>query len=108
MNRPNKELITEWSLNSYADYTNELEKYCDELERKNDYCKDCSHCSLWWKDDYVHKLEKALDKACEKLKQEEASKCFYCDFGHSGADVCDMECWHKSKWKEWLLKDDKD
>ena len=42
MNRPNKELLTEWSLNSYADYTNELEKYCGELE-------------------------KTLDKACKRL-----------------------------------------
>ena len=84
MNRPsNKGLHYNTDIDGYAfnDYIENLEKYCDELE-------------------------KALDKASEKLKQEEASNCYYCDFGHSGADVCDMECWHKSKWKEWLLKDE--
>lgn len=57
-----------------------------------EYCKDCSHCSLWWKDEYVHQLEEALDKACEELEN------LSCVKGLGQVGMCYAE------WKEYLLK----
>lgn len=81
MNRPNKELLTEWSLNSYADYTNELEKYCDELEKTLKVCK------------FV--ISNGTNR----------NRCSNCPFKNE-CDYENMKCNKLEDWKEWLLKDD--
>lgn len=66
MNRPKREdYKTRIEYDEYGemhfgggyDYAKALENYCDELEKSNEYCKDCKHCSKWWKDDYIYELE---------------------------------------------------
>ena len=57
-----------------------------------EYCKDCSHCDKWWKDEYVYQLETALDLACEKLENLSYVK------GLGQVGMCYAE------WKEYLLK----
>ena len=117
MNRPNKELITEWSLNSYADYTNELEKYCDFLEDKT---RETLFQICYLKQDYSDlfeknkALEKSLDKACSELEEYTYMKCeYHCGGGcyNENKEECDDVCFFKNLqsaqgWKEHLLEDE--
>ena len=58
------------------------------------YPKDELIAMIWQHRDYIEKLEKALDKACEKLESyDRFVNCFVYD--------------KKEKWKEWLMKERK-
>ena len=68
-------------INTYAE---ELEKYCDELE-KISYTLSKSFSESMFK---IYQLNKALDKACERLESFDS--------------VTKLE---KENWKEWCMKD---
>ena len=61
----------------------------------------------WGEQEYIARLEKALDKACEKLalicKEINICKLEYCPLEHPkfGCSKCD----NARYWKEWALKE---
>lgn len=86
-NRPKVEdyRINESQFEISGQYVFDLEKYCDVLE-------------------------KALEKACEKLTTDTDEWCEYdvCpfifdDYGHYH---CGHKCKDKNNWKAWLMKDE--
>ncbi|MDY5653431.1 MAG: hypothetical protein SPK79_06890 [Erysipelotrichaceae bacterium] len=81
-------------------YARKLEEYCDELEECNNIlCSDMENLresldyELQVKIEKIERLEKALDKACERL--ESFDRMSYCP---------PEKHWSKEKWKEWCMK----
>lgn len=58
--------------------------------------------------EYIDHLEKALDKACDILTNERIDCYKDCPFEHkrNRDGTCKGLCESKSKWKEWLMKDE--
>lgn len=69
-------------------YARKLEEYCDELESIISKGDCVSHYKK-----KIEVLEKALDKACERL--ESFDRMSYCP---------PEKHWSKEKWKEWCMK----
>lgn len=94
MNRPNR-LIKELRDFNACEYGNELSRrQCHEIV------------------DYIDSLEKALDKACDRLAFvcEHKSTCSNCSLSVCPMVIFEISAWEylkdKKKWmKEWCLKD---
>lgn len=93
MNRPRKE-----------DYfTNEKFKFANKFGYNITFDSGLYEQAL---NNYIDKLEKAFDKACEMLTKPTSDCDIYkCPFG-CGYDSCDFECENIKKWKEWCMKDE--
>ena len=111
MNRPNKKDYREVTqiingvITTYIsdNYTEDLEKYCDELE---DRCLS-DEWNLQLLDKDCTKLEKALDKASKILEEgygEEYASYIYMKNLDEGIEI--PSHMNIIEWKEWLMEDE--
>ena len=95
MERPKREYAENCTL--IHTYARELEEYCDYLEAIISKGDCVSHYEK-----EIQRLEKALDKACELIKEAVSQDCTIFD------EVIEEEyIWRTEiyEWKEWLMKD---
>lgn len=97
-------------------YARKLEEYCDELEECNNVlCEDMENLresldyELQAKIEKNEQLEKALDKACEKL--EVLDRCHAYEINKQivekkGYNTITFYYQNKDEWKEWCMEDD--
>lgn len=112
MNRPDRKdyVVVEWT--GEKSYISDLEKYCDELEKKLAQIKanglfkqvvaleqELLECCT--ENEYN---KRALDRACAILSSEDK----YYECAVMTLDNEELECdveWDSKKWKEFLLED---
>lgn len=85
-----------------AQYTVDLEKYCDEMENTIDNTLRVSNDIIGELAKEVLELERALDKACEKLAFTSNKHCI----DELGSFTLGEINRTKKQWKEWLMNDD--
>lgn len=81
-----------------AQYAVDLENYCDEVEMERGYFEMHADAFL----DEMKKLEKALDKACEKMAFT-SNEHIIDELGSFTLGEINRT---KDQWKEWCMKDE--
>lgn len=105
MNRPIKptvedDLTFEDYMCACGKWEKDIQEYCDELETHFAKCEQDSN-------EYIKRLENALDKACDELfMQVYCPTDIPCPKGNEhNCTNCKVEFKSKEQWKEWSMKD---
>lgn len=108
----------------YGNFFRGIKEFIDELKEQGNECNmeplnkigdnkdeyDLIITEYFKLTEKCNKLEQALDKSCEFIKDNVAMNCYACDFAakcnRKEDGLCFVDNMTKGQWKEWCIKDE--